>query len=98
MSEQIIQMFSIPLYMEKVDWDFSKLRENTNTRVSNKMMLEGQQGKPTTYSKALRVLQDYPEIKNNILDKFHDFTMEIGINDNFCITTSWITQVGKGDG
>lgn len=98
MSDEIIQMFSIPLYMDKVDWDFSKLRENSNSRISNKQMLEGQQDKPAAYSKALRVLQDYPEIKNNILDKFHDFIMGIGIEDNFCITTSWITEMAKDDG
>lgn len=95
---ELVQMFSIPLYMEKVDWDFSKLRKNTNTRISNKMMFDGHQGQDSSYSKALRVLQEYPELKSDILDKFHDFMMSIGINQNFCITTSWITQVGKGDG
>jgi len=98
MSEQVLQMFSIPLYQENVKWDFTELRKNTNSRISNKMMLEGHQDQNISYSKALRVLQDYPELKNNILDKFHDFMTSIGINENFCITTSWITSMGAGDG
>ena len=31
------------MYIEKVDWDFSKLRQETNVRISNKMAQEGQE-------------------------------------------------------
>ncbi len=86
------------MYMEKVDWDFSKLRQETNVRISNKMAQEGQENQNTSYSNALRVIEKYPELKNNILDKHHDFMLGMGITTNFTITTSWITSIGKGDG
>ena len=52
----------------------------------------------TTVSKDIRILESYPEIKKILLDQFISFSYQVlGLNNQFEISTSWLTKTVKGE-
>tara|TARA_B100000886_G_C20283468_1_gene432304 strand:+ start:140 stop:778 length:639 start_codon:yes stop_codon:yes gene_type:complete len=94
----ISQAFWIPIHHEDVDWDLTCLKEEKNYRLSNHQQRAKVNNKNvSTYTKTLRILEKYPELKNKILDKFLDYLSAIGFDNLNCvITTSWLTRLDKG--
>jgi uncharacterized protein (TIGR02466 family) len=97
-NDLITKAFWIPIHHEIVDWDLSFLHEGEQTyRSSTSQKRNNFADKSISYTKTLRVLEDYPVLKDKILDKFFDYVSAIGYASLNCvITTSWFTRLEKG--
>ena len=91
-------VFFIPFGEEKItDYDFSKLREDERWAPSTSQADRHNIGAPFYSNQIFRILEDYPKLERKIMMKFYKYMNELGISDQFQLTTSWLTNVGKGD-
>ena len=91
-------VFFIPFGEEKItDYDFTKLREDERWAPSTSQADRHNIGAPFYSNQIFRILEDYPKLERKIMMKFYKYMNELGISDQFQLTTSWLTNVGKGD-
>ena len=91
-------VFFIPFGEEKItDYDFTKLREDERWAPSTSQADRHNIGAPFYSIQIFRILEDYPKLERKIMMKFYKYLNELGISDQFQLTTSWLTNVGKGD-
>ena len=91
-------VFFIPFGEEKItDYDFTKLRDDERWAPSTSQADRHNIGAPFYSNQIFRILEDYPKLERKIMMKFYKYLNELGISDQFQLTTSWLTNVGKGD-
>ena len=93
----IYPIFPQPFFSCKVDdWDFRALRRDKRY-IYNREQTEAGMTRPLIYE--TRILDTYPDLKQSITDVFNGFALELYGNDanEFIITTSWLTEIKKGD-
>jgi len=93
---EIIPLFYVPVYRDIVDWDFSEIQDWKNPATDRPHDL-AQISK--NEFEAVRMLENFPDLKNKILDKFYEYVSQLLLHKiKWKISTSWETHVEKGRG
>ena len=84
-------IFPIPIQISNIKFDFTELRKDKNHifNFTQKQDLEFRT-KPTEISK-LRILENYPELKKCLLKEVYKYARQLGFQNQYVITTSWLT-------
>mgnify|MGYP003140098739 FL=1 len=81
--------FGMPFYFTNVEVDTTPLLEyNGYTKGATQI---------GPFENNLRVLEEFPIIRDYLTNEFNDFMRAIDMDAEFLITTSWITFTKKGD-
>ena len=88
---RVYQPFRYPILTGVLKEDFTALRS------SDKLALGHCQAGETSNKPGLRVLEDYPDLRDILLNYFKDFAKQIGYTNDFIISTSWLTKLKEGD-
>ena len=95
MKYDVMELFPTPLIMTKIEENTDELKlSNKFTRNDN-----DQKYNYVHYKDGKRILEDYPRIRDLLLEKFVAVADEYlqYKNKEYIITTSWITHSHKGD-
>jgi len=91
---EILPLFYVPVYRDIVDWDCSELDDYKNPATHRPHDLS--QISKTEYQ-AVRMLENFPDLKTKILNKFYDYATQLQLHKiKWKISTSWVTHVEKG--
>lgn len=94
MSNVSFPVFYIPFGECSIaNFDFTELKKDTRWVKGASQNMYGNDYTEDRY----KILDSYPELKRLILSNFFKYTNEIGVNTNFILTTSWLTQCRKGE-
>ena len=89
----MIIIFNIPIEVCKIDFNFTELRKDKR-HVYNL----GQEKKINDNDiNKVRILENYPELAKILLEQVHLYTGNLGIENEYIITTSWLTIVEEGE-
>jgi hypothetical protein len=115
MSRKNYPVFYIPIGEDRLDHKYCKILQKETSSILAVSQREQQDPKKLAlYDQSKwRVLENYPEIKDILEDKFSDFAADLGIGNyvkdgskhedwtptraRYQITTSWITDLKEGD-
>ena len=115
MSRKNYPVFYIPVGEDRLDYKYCKILQKETRSILSTSQREVQDPHHLEiYDESKwRILEDYPEIKRILDDKFTDFAEDLGIGTyakegskledwtptraRFRITTSWVTDLKKGD-
>ena len=88
---QTLPLFSVPVIIDHLDINSSKLREE-------KCYVTNESGEDRPFDH-YRILEKYPKIKNALLDRFKNIAKNVLYHNknNFIITTSWLTKTVKDE-
>lgn len=78
-----IPIFYIPFGIYSLPYDYTELKKDNRSR--------------GVYGECIRILDDYPDLAERILEKFLQYTKDIGFTNNFVMTTSWLAKLNQGD-
>ena len=87
--------FGIPIFETFIEEDTSELLSCKSYTSSSKQIDDNPD---STVNQHLRVLENYPRIKNILTDVFYKVVFDqLNCKNNFIMTTSWITNTGVGE-
>tara|TARA_S200000501_G_scaffold237444_1_gene222568 strand:- start:5885 stop:6481 length:597 start_codon:yes stop_codon:yes gene_type:complete len=89
----MINIFNIPIQVTKIDFDFTELRKD------KRHVYIGQEKKSMNDSslEKVRILKKYPKLEKLLLKEIHTYTGNLGIQNKYIISTSWLTIVERGE-
>ncbi len=89
---RVYEPFRYPILQGILNEDFTALRSSDKFVVG-----QGQEGSNNNNQPGLRVLEDYPDLRDIILNYFKIFAKNLGYTNDFIISTSWLTKLKKGE-
>ena len=93
---EMIPLFPVLVYRDIVNWDFSEIKNWKNPATDRPHDL-AQISK--NEFEAVRMLENFPDLKNKILDKFYEYVTQLLLHKiKWKMSTSWATHVEKGRG